>query len=89
MTMLGQASRPPAGPSQRPLGTIEELDLYLDRADEPNLVQVETHVRGHLDGDALAAALAEVLAAVPEARRRLAAASPWDRRLRWQTTAAW
>ncbi len=88
MTTLGQASRPPAGPSQRPLGTIEELDLYLDRADEPNLVQVETHVRGHLDRDALAAALAEVLAAVPEARRRLVAASPWDRRLQWQTTAA-
>ena len=88
MTTLGQASRPPAGPAQRPLGTIEELDLYLDRADEPNLVQVETHVRGHLDRDALAAALAEVLAAVPEARRRLAAVSPWDRRLEWQTTAA-
>jgi NRPS condensation-like uncharacterized protein len=87
MTALGETARAPATPSRRPLSTIEELDLYLDSAQEPNLVQLETHARGHLDRAALAAALAAVLAATPEAARRLAAVSPWDRRLHWHLAA--
>ena len=87
MTMLGDTARVPGSPSRRPLSTIEELDLYLDSAHEPNLVQLEIHGPGHLDRAALAAALDDVLAATPEAARRLAPASPWDRRLHWQLTA--
>jgi NRPS condensation-like uncharacterized protein len=87
MTMLGDTTCAPGSTSRRPLSTIEELDLYLDSAHEPNLVQLEIHGPGHLDRAALAAALDDVLAATPEAARRLAPASPWDRRLHWQLAA--
>jgi NRPS condensation-like uncharacterized protein len=67
-----------------PFTPIEELDCYLDTAVEPSLVQLETHVQGHLDPAALASALAGVLGADPAARRHLATASRWRRRLRWE-----
>ena len=87
MTTLGETARAPASSARRPLAAIEELDLYLDSTHEPNLVQLETHARGHLDRPALAAAVTAVLAASPDAGRRLAPASRWDRRLHWQTSA--
>jgi NRPS condensation-like uncharacterized protein len=87
MTTLGETARAPASPARRPLAAIEELDLYLDSTHEPNLVQLETPARGHLDRPALAAAVTAVLAASPDAGRRLAPASRWDRRLHWQTSA--
>jgi hypothetical protein len=67
-----------------PLTPIEELDLYLENAAEPSLIQLETPVRGHLDRAVLDSALADVLAADPAARRHLAATSWWCRRLRWE-----
>ena len=70
-----------------PLTPIEELDLYLETAADPSLIQLELPVGGHLDVAILAAALAGVLAADPAARRRLAATSRWRRRLRWETAA--
>ena len=87
MTALGETARAPAPSARRPLAAIEELDLYLDSTHEPNLVQLETHACGHLDRPALAAAVTAVLAASPDAGRRLAPASRWDRRLHWRTSA--
>jgi hypothetical protein len=72
-----------AGPESWPFAPIEELDCYLETAAEPSLVQLETHVQGHLDPAALASALADALAADPAARRHLVATSRWRRRLRW------
>jgi hypothetical protein len=77
----------PGAPASWPFAPIDELDLYLENAQEPSLVQLETHVPGHLDRAALEAALADVLAADPSARRHLAAASRWSRRLRWEAAA--
>jgi NRPS condensation-like uncharacterized protein len=81
----------PDAPASWPFAPIEELDLYLENAQEPSLVQLETHVRGHLDQAALAAALTGVLAADPAARRHVAATPRWSRRLRWEAAApaAW
>lgn len=84
MTTLRDTASPPAA---WPFTPIEELDVYLENAHEPSLVQLETHAREHLDPAALAAALAGVLAADPAARRRLAPATPWGRRLRWEAAA--
>jgi len=81
----------PDAPASWPFAPIEELDLYLENAQEPSLVQLETHVRSHLDQAALAAALTGVLAADPAARRHVAATPRWSRRLRWEAAApaAW
>lgn len=80
--------RDPVGaPACWPFTPIEELDLYLENDQEPSLVQLETHAREHLDPAVLAAALASVLAADPAARRRLATATRWRRRLRWEAAA--
>jgi NRPS condensation-like uncharacterized protein len=76
-----------SAPASWPFTPIEELDLYLENAHEPSLIQLETHAQGHLDRTVLQAALAKVLAADPAARRRLAAAR-WARRLRWEAPAA-
>ena len=78
----------PGAPTSWPLAPIEELDLYLENAEEPSLVALETHTRGHLDRAALEAAVAAVLAADPSARRHLAATSRWSRRLRWEAAAS-
>jgi hypothetical protein len=77
----------PRAPASWPFAPIEELDVYLENAQEPSLVQLETHARGHLDPAALAAALAGALAADPSARRRVAATSRWSRGLRWEAAA--
>ena len=84
MTTLRDA---PGAPASWPFAPIEELDLYLENAQEPSVVQLETHTRGHLDRAALEAALAGVLAADPPARRHLAATSRWSRRLHWEAVA--
>ncbi len=83
MTTLYGAPDAQAGPEPWPFAPIEELDCYLETAAEPSLVQLETHVQGHLDPAALASALADALAADPAARRQLVANSRWRRRLRW------
>ncbi len=74
----------PDAPASWPLAPIEELDLYLENAQEPSLVALETHTQGHLDRTALEAALTAVLAADASVRRHLAATSRWSRRLRWE-----
>ena len=83
MTTLRSAPGRRAGLTSWPLTPIEELDLYLESAAEPSLIQLETLVRGHLDAAALESALADALAADPAARRQLAAGSRWRRRLSW------
>ena len=85
MTALRSAPGVRPGLASWPLTPIEELDLYLENAAEPSVIQLETPVRGHLDHAILDAALADVLAAEPAARRHLAATSQWCRRLRWET----
>ena len=82
MTTLRRTPESRAGLTSWPFTPIDELDLYLESAADPSLIQLETLVRGHLDPAALEAALADVLAADPAARRHLAATSPWRRRLR-------
>jgi NRPS condensation-like uncharacterized protein len=82
-----RSARGRARPACWPLMPIEELDLYLESAAEPSLIQLELLVRGHLDIGVLQAALAGLLAADPAARRHLAATSRWHRRLRWEAGA--
>ncbi len=82
-----RSARGRAGLASWPLTPVEELDLYLESAEDPSLIQLELPVGGHLDVAVLAAALADVLAADPAARRYLAATSRWRRRLRWETGA--
>ena len=65
MTTLGSAPGVRPGLASWPLTPIEELDLYLENAAEPSVIQLETPVRGHLDHAVLEAALADVLAAEP------------------------
>ena len=77
----------PGAPPSWPFAPIEELDVYLENAREPSLVQLETHAQGHLDPAALEAALAGALAADPSARRHAAATPRWSRHLRWETGA--
>ena len=84
MTTLRSA---PEGLASWPLAPIEELDLYLESAADPSLIQLQTLVRGHLDRAVLESALAGALSADPAARRHLAATSPWCRRLRWEAAA--
>jgi hypothetical protein len=87
VTTLRRAPQSRAGLTSWPFTPIEELDLYLETATDPSLIQLETLARGHLDRAALESALSGVLAADPAARRQLAATSPWDRRLRWEAAA--
>jgi NRPS condensation-like uncharacterized protein len=82
-----KSARSRAGLASWPLTPIEELDLYLESAADPSLIQLELVAGSHLDVTALAAALASVLAADPAARRHLAATSRWRRRLRWEAGA--
>jgi NRPS condensation-like uncharacterized protein len=85
VTTLNNA-RGHAAPTTWPLSPIEELSLYLESADEPNVIQLETHVRGHLDRATLESALVTALAD-PAARRRVAATPGWRRRVRWESAA--
>ena len=87
MTTLRRTRESRAGLTSWPFTPIEELDLYLESAADPSLIQLETLVRGHLDPTALESALASALAADPAARRQLAATSPWRRRMRWEAAA--
>jgi hypothetical protein len=87
VTTLRRTPESRAGLTSWPFTPIDELDLYLEGAADPSLIQLETLVRGHLDPAALESALADVLAADPAARRHLAATSPWRRRLRWEASA--
>jgi len=82
-----RSARGRAGPASRPLTPIEELDLYLDSAADPSLIQLELLVGMHLDVAILAAALTTVLAGDPAVRRHLEATSRWRRRLSWETGA--
>jgi NRPS condensation-like uncharacterized protein len=86
MTVV-RSARGRAGSASWPLTPIEELDLYLDSAADPSLIQLELLVGMHLDVAILAAALAKVLAGDPAVRRHLEATSRWRRRLRWETGA--
>ena len=87
MTTLRSAPADRAGLASWPLTPIEELDLYLESATDPSLIQLETLAWGHLDRAVLEAALAGALAADPAARRHLAATSPWRRHLSWEAAA--
>ena len=87
MTTLRSAPADRAGLASWPLTPIEELDLYLESATDPSLIQLETLAWGHLDRAVLEAALAGALAADPAARRHLAATSPWHRHLSWEAAA--
>ena len=72
MTTLRSAPEVRPGLAPWPLTPIEELDLDLENAAEPSLIQLETPARGHLDHAILDAALAGVRAADPAARRHRA-----------------
>jgi hypothetical protein len=87
VTTLRRTPESRNGLSSWPFTPIEELDLYLESAADPSLIQLETLVRGHLDPAALESALARALDADPAARRHLAASSPWRRQLRWEAAA--
>ena len=67
-------------PRVRPFSVLDELNCYFDSPAEPNNVQLEVWLPGHLRPERLRAAVAAVLAAVPEARARRAARSRSGRR---------
>ena len=62
-----RSARDRTGLTSWPLAPIEELDLYLESAADPSLIQLELLAGGHLDVAVLAEALADVLAADPAA----------------------
>ena len=88
MTTLTRDPGAPPGPARQRLTAIEELDYLLDRVWEPNLVLWELHAHGHLDRDLLADALTAAFGSDSGARRRLAAAGRWGRRLYWRQAPA-
>jgi hypothetical protein len=89
VTTLSSTTRDRARPASWPLAPIEELDVYLDSDAEPSIIQMEVLAGGQVDPVVLQAALAAVLASDPAARRHLAAAPRWHRRLRWQAGPGW
>ena len=68
----------------RPFSVLDELNCYFDSPAEPNNVQVEAWLPGHLRPDRLRAAVTAVLAAVPAARARRAAAGWWRAGYAWE-----
>jgi|SRR5450756_1791130 len=68
---------PPVGRGPRPgvraFSVLDELNCYFDSPAEPNNVQLEAWLSGHLSPRTLRAAVAAVLADVPAARARRAA----------------
>ena len=82
------AAGPAAGrdrpPWFRPFSVLDELNCYFDSPAEPNNVQLEVWLSGHLRPERLRAAVAAVLAAVPAARARRAAGAWWRTRYAWE-----
>jgi NRPS condensation-like uncharacterized protein len=82
------AAGPAAGrdrpPWYRPFSVLDELNCYFDSPAEPNNVQLEVWLDGHLRPERLRAAVAAVLAAVPEASARRAAVAWWRARYAWE-----
>jgi len=68
----------------RPFSVLDELNCYFDSPAEPNNVQLEAWLSGHLRPDRLRAAVTAVLAAVPAARARRAAAGWWRAGYAWE-----
>ena len=68
----------------RPFSVLDELNCYFDAPAEPNNVQLEAWLSGHLRPELLRAAVTAVLAAVPAARARRAAAGWWRAGYAWE-----
>ena len=68
----------------RPFSVLDELNCYFDAPAEPNNVQLEAWLSGHLRPERLRAAVTAVLAAVPAARARRAAAGWWRAGYAWE-----
>jgi NRPS condensation-like uncharacterized protein len=71
-------------PGGRPFSVVDELNCYFDSPAEPNNVQLEVWLPGHLGADRLRAAVAAVLADVPAARARRAARPRWRAGYTWE-----
>jgi NRPS condensation-like uncharacterized protein len=78
------AARPVAAVGRRPFSVVDELNCYLDSAAEPNNVHLEVWLPGQLSPDRLRAAVADALAASPQARARRAAGAWWRSRYTWE-----
>jgi len=63
---------------------VDELNCYLDSPAEPNNVQLEVWLPGHLGPERLRAAVTAVLADVPAARARRAAGTWWRVGYAWE-----
>jgi len=68
----------------RPFSVVDELNCYLDSPAEPNNVQLEVWLPGHLSPERLRAAVAAALADVPAARARRAAGTWWRAGYAWE-----
>jgi len=71
-------------PAYSPFSIVDELNCYFDSAAEPNNVQLEAWLPGHLSPQRLAAAVTAVLADVPAARARRAPGTWWRAGYAWQ-----
>jgi NRPS condensation-like uncharacterized protein len=68
----------------RPFSVVDELNCYLDSPAEPNNVQLEVWLPGHLGQERLRAAVTAVLADAPKARARRAAGPRWRAGYAWE-----
>ncbi len=71
-------------PAHRPFSVVDELNCYFDSPAEPNNVQLEAWLSGHLSPERLRAAVAAVLADVPASRARRAAGAWWRAGYAWE-----
>jgi NRPS condensation-like uncharacterized protein len=71
-------------PATSPFSVIDELNCYFDSAAEPNNVQLEVWLPGHLSPERLGTATAAVLADLPSARARRAAGTWWRAGYAWE-----
>jgi NRPS condensation-like uncharacterized protein len=71
-------------PRGRPFSVVDELNCYFDSPAEPNNVQLEVWLPGHLGPERLRAAVATVLADVPAVRARRAAGTRWRVGYAWE-----
>jgi NRPS condensation-like uncharacterized protein len=78
---------PAAARRARPFSVGDGLNCYFDFPSEPNNVHLEAWLPGHLSPGRLRAAVADVLADVPQARVRRTGAAWWQARYAWEVPA--
>jgi NRPS condensation-like uncharacterized protein len=83
-TVVPLAARRDARRAASPFSVIDELNCYFDSVAEPNNVQLEVWLPGHLSPEKLRTATTAALADVPSARARRADGGWWRAGFAWE-----